>query len=236
MKKTILTLVLFCSACGSQDVGGYCATYQGQVAGQTAAINHGEPTIDRLATVALGGCTGVVIGPHTVLSAAHCEHDNMAVRVDTSLPSYGEYYPVSSYRVHPEWSGSYPYYDLMVVEVEGTLPPPYVTPYFPEMQETCNEFLAQGYGANPQDPLTYTLRQQAYTVTGVDPLVLWTASSGPGAVCRGDSGGPLYAVIDGEIFLAGIVSAGYTGDACDGKTAHVRVDAFLDFIYGDSDA
>jgi len=72
--------------------------------------------------------------------------------------------------------------------------------------------IAQGYGRDDEG-VAGELREAPYEVFGVAERVLTTRGITFGdGTCFGDSGGPLYARVGGELQLAGVNSTGFDAD------------------------
>jgi hypothetical protein len=228
-----------------------------------STIVGGEPSTDRRSTVfvsivGVGSCSGVIIGPHTVLTAGHCTGPNgYRIYLNQQIPNY---YASTGATIHPgfwRWNSNRgdPHDDLMLIYVKETLPEPYAFGFYNyEINHSvCTGLVAQGWGQteDPSEP-NYTicpdtnddgkpdsrcLRETPYTVTLVGDT--WIKTKGipgekQGFICFGDSGGPLYAIVQGQVQLAGITSTTDSTDCKIGST-HVRVKAYTDWIVANMD-
>lgn len=188
------------AGCGPSIV----ACEEPEVASVEAAIVGGTPSTDRRSTVFVGGngyCSGTVVGPHTVLSAAHCENlDRVCLGFDTAC------FAVEETLEHPlaVKPGAH---DLRLVFTYDELPGPYAEVGY---LEDCDTFIVQGWGRGSNREL----HEREINVCLAQSGILF-ASEGS---CNGDSGGPLYCGDD----LVGVVSFGYGAPGvCDGTGGYV---------------
>jgi hypothetical protein len=219
------------------------------------SILKGTPSTDRRSTMYLrmpgtGGCTAVVIGPHTALTAAHCKGDQghqLKLKAGDS-----EYWLATGYLVHPEYLkylGSGNVYregrkaDIMLLYFDDyILPEPYAGDiYSSDLKVHCSGLTAQGWGRTETSPEpclegeSKCLREGPYVVTREDERQLLTrhAEDTP-KICFGDSGGPLYATVAGDLYLAGITSTTSSMD-CLVASHHTKVSEFSDWILANAE-
>jgi hypothetical protein len=155
------------------------------------AIVNGEPSVDRRSTAYVQGegfCSGTVVGPHTVLTAAHC------VMTDVLIEDVA-WYDVVDTLEHPDYD--FPVSDLRLLFVEETLPEPYATIGLPG---ECYGLVAQGYGFGSNGELN----ERVVNEVGRSHGFINTDEG----VCNGDSGGPLYALTEDGPVLVGVTSWG----------------------------
>jgi hypothetical protein len=169
-----------------------------------APIVDGTASTDRRSTVYVQGtssCSGTILGPHTVLTAAHC-----AGMTDILVEGVA-WFDVNQDIVHPDYS--FPMSDLRILHTLAVLPPPYAQIGLGE----CSGLLAQGYGSGSDGQLHERGVIETDRVFGI----IYTTE----ATCHGDSGGPLYGVQPGgSTTLVGVTSFGLNDD-CTGTGGFV---------------
>ncbi len=177
------------------------------------------------------GCTGVLIAPSVVMTAAHCIDSSLnAVLIGTNSlarPSAGETISVSRRISYPGDK-----YDVAIVLLSqpSTIAPRLLATGWAQ-SDIVNGARVQfvGYGAIDRNARTYVdeLQEAESTVTdagctqhaGCDSGARPNGEIGAGGAgidtCPGDSGGPMYLLTPYGEFLAGITSRGYNTNQFD---------------------
>ena len=204
-------LAVTCSGCGVVLDPPYCE--EPVVGLTTEKIVGGESSAERRSLAYIQGngyhCSATVVGPHTVLTAGHCE-DMTDVLVEGEA-----WYDVTASLTHPDYL--FPTADLQLLYVAEVLPEPYAELATTDIE--CVSLLAQGYGIGSEG--LYGSEREVFQSGRIgDQLFNSTA------IAPGDSGGPLYAFrADGSYVLIGVASWGWGGADVEyeGGTGHISV-------------
>ena len=178
----------------------------------------------------VGGCSGTVVGPRVVLTAAHCLDETVAV-VHVSSGS-GSPVVAASFVFYPGYRFNAAGFDVGVVRMAEDLPRkavPILTSRPGRVGETA---IVAGWGLD-QNGTTSFLRAGSTTLSAVTVDILRTLYAPPSSsVCQGDSGGPIMLSESGTWNLAGITSATSTSLCNTGTNFYqaVRHQPVRDFI------
>jgi hypothetical protein len=204
--------VLMASACGP-------APGPEELGSMALGIVEGASSREAAAVAIFGdeqlACSGVVVAPLVVLTAAHCvfgdPHDGerpferMAVAVGPDAHAPSARLDVSSVWVHPEWSPLFDAFDLAALALSEPAPvtPAAVTSASLRPIGAGDGVRVVGYGSESVTDRARGVRLEASTtVQSVGP---WTfETSEPATPCQGDSGGPVFVGRQGSEVVAGL--------------------------------
>lgn len=181
-------------------VGGQVATEKSQVAAATLKLIIRNQKY----------CTGTLIGPQHIVTAAHCMadvKDPKDIRIGSGLDGkIQEKLDVKGIKVHPLYVGiladdegylNQPIYDVAAVTFEGTLPSQLIPVGLaqPEEVQAGMPVIVSGYGAYGSDDKARRPLSLVETRLGKvenDLMELQIASGDGRGACFGDSGGPTF--------------------------------------------
>jgi len=177
-------------------------------------------------------CTGTIIGPHTVLTAAHCVSpasigNNQVIDIlpGTTLALPG--ITTTSRTFNPAWNinNLEACHDVGILHTTQTLSPICT---FGSLNTSASLRIV-GYGSNTHaNAGVGTKRQATVSIVGFNSVLVQDGTSSL-QTCHGDSGGPAFQGAN----VVGITSFGSDRSAtsvCFGGGFHCRVDADLTFI------
>ncbi len=194
-------------------------------------------------------CSGTIVAPHVVLTAAHCLDERVLGEGYTHYVFTGDdindaaqaddrkrWITVKSKHFDPAYdpavlSGDH---DIGVIVTKSKLTP---TPLPMLRRALAESDVGQavrviGYGlTDPQDSASSGTRYQiGSTITAVLSGELVRNTEGHSEACEGDSGGPTLLVDGDHEVVAGVHSWGEHSTSCTGPDHDARVDTHLDFL------
>lgn len=167
------------------------------------------------------GCTGTVVAPRIVITAAHCAVDANDITVNTGFGSFA----ASSWVYHPNYNGSsqpYESNDIAIVRTSQDLPTR-ISKILRNNDLQVGEIgVIAGYGLD--DNGNYgTLRAAPVSISNFYTEGIEIKYSGQGAdgnTCSGDSGGPIFVARNNQWVLAGDTSWGVKNKCGPGDTSY----------------
>jgi len=217
------------------------------LSGPDARVVGGVPT-DQFPSVGIVGdrfggfCSGTLITPRDVATAAHC-----AVGINNTEGRFtveGTTYETRSIHVHPSYNDFTLSNDIAVFRLSRAVTNIAPSPIFRGTPRVGQMLTLVGYGAGGTGASGHTgdfgtKRVGLTPIDGVEEtLITWRFDDETESnTAPGDSGGAAFLDVNGEYYLAGITSGGDRWDAGFGDNSFdTRVDSFADWIDATTDA
>ena len=234
VKRTVVlgvTVLAGCVADEGIDIGSQRAPV---IAG---TIDEGDPAVVALMDGGFFFCTGTLIRPKVVLTAAHClygstpENTTVFFGTDATDPSSGTVAEVEALRGHPMYEGGPFDIGILALKEPSTVNPIPLNerPLGGEMQGQDVRVVGFGTAVDDGDD-SGRKRQGTVTFNSVDGDVWYYTPKNGQSGCYGDSGGPNFMTFETGEVLAGITSFG-TEDSClAGMGGNTDVITYKDWI------
>ena len=187
-------------------------------------------------------CTGALIAPDVVLTAAHCldglSARSLEVAFGPSVAAATERRLVVATLIHPEWNPETWEGDLALLRLDRAasiaplpLPLPLLLPlplprHALDATDIGSQVRVVGYGETRDLETPMGTKLEGFgAISAVDGSD-FTFTPDPAMTCHGDSGGPVLITRDGTEYLAGVTSHG--DPACEVYGVNTRVDRFVE--------
>jgi uncharacterized protein (TIGR03382 family) len=229
-------------AIGISLVAAGCSTELPVGERQSAVINgdldNGDPAVVALMDGGSFFCTGTVISPRVVLTAAHCLEggpppDGIFFGTDSNNPGSGDIIAVKQARGHEQYDGQTA--DIAVIEM---MQPTSVTP-LPRNTTPLSQSMAGqdvrvvGFGLSVDNEnsneagvkLTGTV-----TFDSIEADYMMVQPQGGQSGCYGDSGGPNFMTLGGQEVIAGVTSFGTENSCLAGLGGNTDVQKYKGWI------
>lgn len=189
-------------------------------------IDNGHPFVGMVYSGTTGPCTGTLIGPQTVLTAAHCMTDATAeFYIDAAVYT-------GQVRKHPSFNPNTLDYDVAVIRLNYPISSVSPAGLSLEAPKGGQLITLVGFGAiNSNQDGIGTKRKGINSIDSVQQRT-FTFSGATGtesATCYGDSGGPAFNYKN-QICIIGITNKGPSSCSGSGSWHDTRVDVFNNWI------
>ena len=205
------------------------------------ADNDPHPSVGIVGDLDRQFCSGTLIAESYVLTAAHCVTNGNSILPDNegTFEVGGETYGTTRIEVHPEYNdfNFSAGFDIAVFELDR--PVNGITPstLFTAVPTVGQELTLVGFGnggtGGQGTTADFGTKRFGFTeIEGVsDQHIEWVFDQDESNTAPGDSGGPAFIDVGGELLLAGVTSGGSIDAAAfGGFSFDTRVDIFIDYI------
>jgi uncharacterized protein (TIGR03382 family) len=195
-------------------------------------LDTGHPAVAALVTGGAQFCTGTLVAPRVIVTAAHCLPPNYDVTASSirvffgdQIGGAGDSLAIDDVYVHPDWNKDVIPNDLGIVALTEDAAVEPVEMLGPKESIRSGETVTVvGFGITGSDAADNgTKRKGTAEVEDVDASTLYLGRN-PELTCNGDSGGPLFVSRGGRDKFAGI----HSRSDCETSSLDERVDNHKD--------
>lgn len=197
-------------------------------------VDEGHPAVVALTVSGQAFCSGTLVTPTLVVTAAHCVDEASTgirpeeIEIFFGTRTNGEGVTISALQVvaKPDWNIDDPNADEDIAVVRLAEPGPATPVPLGELPSNGTTLTMVGFGiTSDQAGDSGTKRITTATILDRDPKIFFLETD-PGATCSGDSGGTALALVDGVEHLVGV----HTRSDCVDFMIDERIDAHMGFL------
>lgn len=208
------------------------ASHQTPIVGGTTTSAY--PAVGALTRGGFTHCSGTLISPTRVVTAAHCltgvSPSSLRFTLGARVSKPDAVLRVVSVTPHPQYDRARLTNDIGYIDLAQSAP---VSPMrlLPSLDSSFvgSEFVFVGYGVNNGFNQTGAgLKRVVKMPISQISATQFAFSTAGKNTCNGDSGGPAFAQVGGQLLLAGVTS--YGDGTCTRFGADTRTDVYADFL------
>ncbi|MBC7662083.1 MAG: trypsin-like serine protease [Chitinophagaceae bacterium] len=223
--RSLVVMTLFAAGCHRSTAG---STSEEKIV-RGREVKEGSPAFLSAVRVEMGGglCTGSIIGPRLILTAAHCVGGVSADQIKVFFDKF----PIGDKNnvrkavkldtFKPFGADLFPNFDVAWIQLDEDVPAPYTPAEIlrdPGILSTTTPILLAGYGKQADVCVSAdcvgqlreanTAFENYYDKAHIMSLLVFhgPAELGLGGACNGDSGGPAYAQVGTKWYLIGVTN------------------------------